>query len=116
MQKLRADYVAFQCSTRPIKWSFPSPLIRGSTKEKPLKFYVDSALDVMYYLECLQRHVEGAFRAITLFNSDSMADHTKTLTYSPKFELLMGDLLLYGKVLMVQDAVGNVSDVRETGV
>lgn len=68
----------------------------------------------MYYFECLQKHVEGTLRAITLFNSDSMSDHTKTLNYSPKFVTLLGDLLLYGKVLMVQDAVGNsVEDVED---
>lgn len=97
--QLRQIYIEFQRSTRPVKWSYPSALICGSSKEKPLKFYVDSALDVMYYYERLHRHVEKTFSAITLVDSDSMAAYTKTLTYSEQFEQLLADLLLYGSVL-----------------
>lgn len=60
----------------------------------------------MYYYERLHTHVEATFRAITLYASDSMAAYSKALTYSPQFERLLADMLLFGHVLMQQDDAG----------
>lgn len=103
---LRRLYEAFQCSTRPLNWSYPSPLIAGSARERPLKFYVDSALDTVYYYERMHTHVEATFRAITLHASDSIVAYGKALLYSPQFEGLLADVLLFGHVLMQQDGEG----------
>lgn len=113
--KLRADYTCFQRTLQPLKWAYPSALIAGTAWEKPLKWYVDRALDAMYYYECWHTHCEATFRAITLLRANESLDaYKQTLGYTREIEAVLAELLLFGRTLeRVEAPLESVEESRQ---
>lgn len=92
-------YQSFARSSKAVKWSFPNAFILGGPHERPLKFYIDSALDVMHYFNTLHKLIEARFLAIMLFDSESIDRFERVLLFSKQFEDLLDELLLFSRLI-----------------
>lgn len=95
-------YLSFVQATKKVKWSFPNAFILGGPHERSLKYYLESAIDTMYYLRSSHKLIEARFLGISLFDSESIDRFDRVLKLSKQFEDLQNEMLMFKQIFMVQ--------------
>lgn len=92
------SYESFMRISKTVKWIVPSAFT-GGPNERPLQFYVESALDAMHYFKSIHELIRVRFKAISLFDSKSIDGFENVLKFPDQFEKLLTELLLLGRMI-----------------
>lgn len=84
--------------SKTVKWISPDAF-GGGPLERPLQYYVDSTLDIMHYFKTIHELIVGRFAAIILYDSETIDRFEKDLQFQKKFEQLLDELLLFGRMI-----------------
>lgn len=78
----------------------PNAFDLGGPNERPLQFYVNASMDTMHYFKVTHELINERFMEIVLSESKTIDRFDKALEFSMKFDKLLDDLLLLGRMIV----------------
>lgn len=106
---LRQYHEEFIITAKSINWNDPSRLCNGSATEKPLTYYIDHSIDIMYCLHIYEKSIQFNNLHLDIRDSSLISRFLNAVSIPQNFNDLITDVLLHSYFIDKTDKVRNKS-------
>ena len=87
-----------KCSYR-LNWKLDSDILTGSSRQKPLAYYLQTGYDILFYLQLFVTKIKMHFDAIEFSKADTIENFKQTLEFPEEFNFLVKQFIIFMKLL-----------------